>query len=134
MFRLQRGGGSKMVEWKDVHSNSPAKTPKLQFTAEQLLTGECWIPSKKDTLCPRAREKLQQDGRTGGIAFRIKPHTHQICPEGSNKPCVHQDPETPQRLSPNCVWVSPVEIQVSSGLPQGQGLWVQQTWVWHKPS
>ena len=23
---------------------------------------------------------------------------------------------------------------VSSGLPQGQGLWAQQTWVWHKPS
>ena len=27
-----------------------------------------------------------------------------------------------------------MEVQVSSGLPQGQGLWVQQTWVWHKPS
>ena len=31
-------------------------------------------------------------------------------------------------------WVSPEEVQVSSGLPQGQGLWVQQAWVWHKPS
>ena len=38
----------------------------------------------------------------------------------------------PQELSQNCVWVSPVEVQVSSGLPQG--LWVQHTWVWHKPS
>ena len=27
-----------------------------------------------------------------------------------------------------------MEVQVSSGLSQGQGLWVQQTWVWHKPS
>ena len=27
-----------------------------------------------------------------------------------------------------------MEVQVSSGLLQGQGLWVQQTWVWHKPS
>ena len=27
-----------------------------------------------------------------------------------------------------------MEVQVSSGLPLGQGLWVQQTWVWHKPS
>ena len=26
------------------------------------------------------------------------------------------------------------EVWVSSGLPQGQGLWVQQAWVWHKPS
>ena len=61
--------------------------------------------------------------------FRIKSHTHQRNSEGSNNPCVHQDPETPQRLSQNCVWVSPVEVRVSSGLPQGQGLWVQQTWV-----
>ena len=37
-------------------------------------------------------------------------------------------------LRENCVWVSPVEVRVSSGLLQGQGLWVQQTWVWHKPS
>ena len=49
----------------------------------------------------------------------------------SNKPCAHQDPETPQRLRQNCVfWVSPAVGRVSSGLLQG--LWVQQTWVWHK--
>ena len=30
----------------------------------------------------------------------------------------------PQRLRQNCVWVSPEEVQVSSGLPQGLGLWV----------
>ena len=61
--------------------------------------------------------------------FRIKPHTHQRHSEESNKPGVHQDPETTQILSQNCVWASPVEVQVSSGLPQGLGLW-----VWHKPS
>ena len=44
------------------------------------------------------------------------------------------DPETPQRLKQNCVWVSPAEVWVRSGLPQEQGLWGQQTWVWHKPS
>ena len=33
----------------------------------------------------------------------------------------------PQRVSQNCVRVSPVEVQVSSGLLQQ--LWVQQTWV-----
>ena len=38
----------------------------------------------------------------------------------------------PQRLNQNCIWVSPVEVRVSSGLLLG--LWVQQTWVWHKPS
>ena len=41
---------------------------------------------------------------------------------------------TPQRQRQNCLWVSPEEMRVSSVLPQGQGLWVQQTWVWHKPS
>ena len=39
-----------------------------------------------------------------------------------------------QRLRQNCVRASPVEVRVSSGLPQGRGLWVQQTWVWHRPS
>ena len=68
------------------------------------------------------------------IGFRIKPHTCQRCSEGSSKPCAHQDPETPQRLRQNHVWVSPEEVRVNSGLQQGQGLWVQQTWVWHKPS
>ena len=66
------------------------------------------------------------------MAFRIKPLTFQRCSEGSNKPCANQDPETPQRLSQDCVCVSPAEVWVvwvSSGQPQGQGLWMQQTWA-----
>ena len=39
-----------------------------------------------------------------------------------------------QRLRQNCVWVSPEDVQVGSGPPQGQGLWVQWTWAWQKPS
>ena len=58
---------------------------------------------KKDTPYPRAKEKPQQDDQRGKITFRIKPHTCQRHTEGSNKPCAHQDPETPQRLSQNCV-------------------------------
>jgi len=53
------------------------KTQKLQLTAEQPLTGECWIPPRKDNPYPRAKEKPQQDGRRGKIMFRIKPHTRQ---------------------------------------------------------
>ena len=64
----------KMAEQKDVCSSSPARTPKLQLVAEQLSTREGWIPPKKDTLLPRAKEKPQQDGRRGKCAFRIKPH------------------------------------------------------------
>ena len=59
------------------------------------------------------------------MMFRIKSHTHQRCSEGSNIPCAYQDTRTLQRLRQNCVWVSPEEVQVSSGLLQGQGLWVQ---------
>ena len=79
-------------------------------------------------------EKPKKDGRRGKITFRIKPHTHQRHLEGSNISCAQQDPETSQRVRQNCVWVSPEEVRVSSGLLRGQGLWVQQTWVWQKPS
>ena len=96
-----------MAEYKDVRSSSPAKTPKLQLAAEQLSTGECCILLKKDTPRSRAKEKPQQDGRRGKITFTIKPHNHQRCSEDSNKPSAHKDPETPQRLSQNCVGVSP---------------------------
>ena len=109
-------------------------TKGLQLTVEQPSTGECWIPPKKYTPGPRAKERPQQDSRRGKITFKIKPLIHQRHSECSNKPCVHQDPETSQRLSENCVWMSLVKVWISSDLPQGHGLWVQQTWVWHKPS
>ena len=44
------------------------------------------------------------------------------------------DPTDTEPGLPLSVWVSPAEVRVSSGLPRGQGLWVQQTWVWNKPS
>ena len=59
---------------------------------------------------PRAKEKPQQDSRRGEIAVRIQPHTHQRHSEGSSKPCAYQNPETPQRLRQNCVWVSPEKV------------------------
>ena len=43
------------------------------------------MPTKKYTPCPRAKEKPQQDGRRGQIAFRIKPHTCQRHSAVSNK-------------------------------------------------
>ena len=68
-----------------MHSPSPVRTPKLQLVAEQPLTGACWIPPKKDTLHPKAKQKPQQDGRRGERAFRIQPHTRQRCSEGANE-------------------------------------------------
>ena len=66
-------------------SSFPAKTPELQLAAEQLSTGECWIPPKRDTPQPKTKEKLPQDGRRGTITFKIKSHTRQRCLEGANK-------------------------------------------------
>ena len=97
-----------LLPWREKYIFLPLKirqqkmsvrTPKLQLATEQSLT-ECWIPPKKDTPCPKAKEMPQQE-RRGKIIFRIKPHTRQRCSEGSNKPCVHQDPRTSQRLSQN---------------------------------
>ena len=86
-----------------MHLPSPERTPKLQLVAEQPLTGECWIPPKKYSPHPRAKEKPQQDGRRSRDAFRIKPHTWQRCLEGSNKTLCAPGPETPQRLSQSCL-------------------------------
>ena len=47
-----------MAEKKDMHSTSPARTPKSQLAAEQSSIGSCWNPAKKDTPCPRTKEKL----------------------------------------------------------------------------
>ena len=91
-----------------------------------------WHSSDCEKIPTKTKKRPQQDGRRGKVAFRIKSHTCQKFSEGSNKPRAHQHPETPQRLT-QCVWVPPVEVGVSSGPPQGQRLWVQQTWVWHKP-
>ena len=33
-----------------MRSTSPVRTPKLQLAAEESLTGEYWIPPKKDIL------------------------------------------------------------------------------------
>ena len=56
-----------------MSSSSAARTPKLQLAVQQLLTGECWIPPKRDTPCLRANAKPQQDGWRGGIACPPEP-------------------------------------------------------------
>ena len=56
-----------------VHSPALVRTPDLQLTAGQASTGEHWVPPKKDTSHPRAKEKTRQGGRRGKITYRIKP-------------------------------------------------------------
>ena len=105
-----------------MHSSS-VRTLKLKLAAEQLSTGKCWIPTKKDTLRPKAKEKPQQDGRRVEITFSIKPHTYQRRSEGPNKIlCAPGEPTETETDLPLRVWVSPVEVQVSS-------LYTQITWT-----
>ena len=110
-----------MVEQKDMNKFSSLRVPKLHLTTEQPSLENVRSDQKNDIPFPRAKENPQQDSRRVETAFRIKDLAHQRHSEGSNKPCVHQDPEIPQRLSHNCVWMSPVKVQVSSSLLQGQG-------------
>ena len=89
-------------------------------------------PTKIDIPYPRVKEKPQQDGRRGKIAFRIKPHNRQRVSEGSNKTLCAPGPRDPTETEPDLplsVSVSPVEAWFNSGLSQGQGLWALQTWV-----
>ena len=115
-----------------LHFSGPAvwryTMSKVRETpVRRMALGKLW----GDTPVPRAKEKSQREGRRGEFMLRIEPHYHQRHWESSNKPCAHQNPGIPQRLRQNCVWESPVEALVGSGLPQGQGLWA---WIWHKSS
>ena len=65
------------------------------LTAQQPLRGECWIPPRKDTPHPRAKQKPIKI--VGRALLRFKAHDCQKCLEGSNNACVHQDPGTPKR-------------------------------------
>ena len=76
---LSKDGG---VEGRALIST---RTPELHLAAEQPSIGEFWIPPKKDTPCPRAKENPQQDGGRGEIVFRSKRHTDWRRYEGSNK-------------------------------------------------
>ena len=90
------------------------------------ITTHCWAiidrrmfdpTKKKDTPGPRAKEEPQQDGRRGKIMFKIKPHNRPRCLEGSNNTLCAPGPRDPMGTKPDPLF--------SSGLLQGQRLWVQ---------
>ena len=115
-----------------MRSSPPVRTSKLQLAAEQLSTGECWIPPKKDTLHLRAKEKPQQDGRKGEIRIRIKPLPETL--EGLKQTLHAPGPRDSTETEPGlCVSVS-CGGTVQQWPALGAGLWVQQAWVWRQPS
>ena len=116
------------MEQKEVRSSIPVRTPKLHLTVEQSLTGENVGSHQKKK--PHVQGQRRSPSKTIGgakIAFRIKPHTHQRHSEGLDKTlCTPGDPTETEPDLPLSGRVSPAEVQVSSGLLQGQGLSVQQ--------
>ena len=92
-----------MAEWKDMQSSSPVRTLKLQLTIEQPSTGQCWIPPKK-ILCVQVQRR-SPNKMVGGAKSCLESNTipTRDAQRAHTKPCVHQDPETPQRLSQNCL-------------------------------
>ena len=64
---------------------SSCKNTKITLASEQPSTEECWNIPEKGTQSPRAKEKLQQDGRRSVVMFKIKADTRRRCLEGTNK-------------------------------------------------
>ena len=104
---------------------SSERTPNLQLTAEQPLTGECLIPPEK---IPHVQGQRKSPNKmVGGAKLHLEsnPILTRDARKAQTKPCAHQDPGTPQETEPE---LPPAEAQVSSGLPQGPGLWLPKTW------
>ena len=100
-----------LLEWLWDDTPSPRAERSQQDSrhwSSICVVLEWWLNDAErlwgDILHPRAKEKPQQEGRRGEIEFRIKPHIHQRCLEGSNIPCVHQDPETETELCLDVFW------------------------------
>ena len=59
-----------MVEQKDMCSSSPTRTLKLQLTAEQPLTGECWIQPK---IIPHVQgQRRSPSKKVGGVKSHLE--------------------------------------------------------------
>ena len=114
--------------------SSSVRTPKFQLTTEQPSTGECCIPPRK--IFHIQGQRRSPNKMVGGAKSHLEsnPIPARDAQRAQTKPHVHRDPGIPQETEPDpplSFWVSPVEAQVSSGLPWGRGLWLPQTWeVW----
>ena len=69
-FDNSHHNGCKMVSNCSFDLHFPNDQAVQHWSSKQL---------RGDTPCTRAKEKTQQDGRRGEVAFRIKPHFCQRC-------------------------------------------------------
>ena len=125
-----------MTKWRNRRICAELLLWELQNTTrcEQPSTGQCWIPPKKITHVQGQRRSPSKMVGGAKSCLESNPIPARDTQRAQTKPCVTKRSHKDWPDLPLSVWASPVEVQVRSCLPQGQGLWLQQTWVWHKPS
>ena len=86
----------------------------LIFSCEDSgITTPCWTttdrimlnPTKKRYSTSKSKGGAPADDKKGKIMFRSNPIPARDAQRAQTKFFVHQDPETPQRLSQKCLWV-----------------------------
>ena len=80
-----------------MHSSSPGRTPWLQLTTKQLITGEYWIPP--NGILHVLGQRRGPRNMVGGVKLSLESNTllSRDAWRAQIKACVHQ--ETSQRLS-----------------------------------
>ena len=84
-----------------MHSSSPVRTTKLQLTAEQQSTGECWIPAKKIPYIQGQRRSPSKMIEREKSHLESNPMPARNAWRAQIKPCAQQ--EILQRLSQSCL-------------------------------
>ena len=126
------------VKWKLLSHVRLSGTPRivhgilqariLEWVAVPFSRGSSQHRDWTQVFCVAGRFFISWATR-GEISFRIKlqaPYALEICSEDSNKTSrAPGDPTETEQDLPLSVLVSPMEVRVSSGPSQGQGIWVQ---------
>ena len=112
----------------------------LIFCENTKIVTSCWQDNvvshqKKKILCVQDQSR-SPNKMVGGAQLHLKSNVMpaKYAWRAQTKPLCDQDPgkrpmtSTRDWARPAFEWVSPAEEWVSSGLFQGQGLWLQQSW------
>ena len=134
----QRGWQNRI--WENRRTFSWENT-KIATSCKTMLE-----PTKKDTPCPRAKEKPQQDRSRHAITFQIKPHNHQRCLGRTNRTLCASGPrersiDLHKRLSQTRLWAFECLLKrhrsvvacsrdrgSGSSSPGRQGMWHKSSW------
>ena len=108
------------------HKGSPRI---LEWVAYPFCRGSSLLSNWTGISCITVRFLINWGVREAGgvkLCLGSSPLPDRDTQRAQTKPCVHQDPETPQRLSQTCLWVFECLLQRNgSAVAWGQGLWLQ---------